>query len=414
MNAVRIIVWSINYAPEETGIAPCNVALCEFLKTQGHDVEMVSTFSYYPAWKKRPEDRGKLYRTDVTNGVPVHRCWHYVPHRATAFRRIVHEATFVLTSFLRLITLPRADVMVVVSPPLLLGTAAALMGWLKRSPYLFHVQDLQPDAAIGLGMLKEGAISRALYGLEALAYRCAAMVSGITRGMLEAFTAKGVPRERQAYLPNPVQLPRSSVQSAGQFRSDLNIPGDALLAVYSGNLGVKQGLAVLLEAAPLCAEWGVQIVICGDGAERETLSRCVREHALANVHLLPLQPRDRYQQMLADSDLCLVTQQKGTGRLFFPSKVLTTLAHAKPVLAVADRESDLAVAVEEGQCGYCVATEDAEAVANALLKAVSERAALPEMGRRGREWVSQFEAGLALGRFEEVLRAIVCEHDRRK
>src|SRR3954469_592400 len=119
---MRVIVWSINYAPEITGISPHNVALCEFLHERGDDVEMLTTFAYYPAWRKRPEDRGHIYRCDVVNGVRVHRCWHYVPARVSALKRIVHEGTFVLSSTLQALFLPRPDVYIVVSPPLLLGT----------------------------------------------------------------------------------------------------------------------------------------------------------------------------------------------------------------------------------------------------------------------------------------------------
>ena len=102
VNCMRVIVWGINYAPEFTGIAPHNVALCEFLHARGHDVEMVTTFSYYPTWRKRPEDRGQLFRTDVINGVPVHRCWHFVPEQVSAVKRILHEASFILTSTLQI------------------------------------------------------------------------------------------------------------------------------------------------------------------------------------------------------------------------------------------------------------------------------------------------------------------------
>ena len=78
---MRVIVWGINYAPEFTGIAPHSVALCEFLRGVGHEVEMVTSFAYYPTWQKRPEDRRHVYRTDIENGVPVHRCWHFVPEK---------------------------------------------------------------------------------------------------------------------------------------------------------------------------------------------------------------------------------------------------------------------------------------------------------------------------------------------
>src|ERR1700682_2690767 len=110
---MRVIVWGINYAPEITGIAPHNVALCEFLRERGVDVEMVTTFTYYPAWRKSTQDRHLLFRTDRINGVPVHRCWHFVPGRVSAWKRIIHEATFILTSTLRVFSLKRADIYVI-------------------------------------------------------------------------------------------------------------------------------------------------------------------------------------------------------------------------------------------------------------------------------------------------------------
>ena len=98
---MRVLVWGINYAPEVTGIAPCNVALCEGLRAAGHDAHMLTAFPYYPSWTKRPEDRGKWFRTDVVNGVPVHRSWHYVPGKVTSLRRIAHERSIEASSYQR-------------------------------------------------------------------------------------------------------------------------------------------------------------------------------------------------------------------------------------------------------------------------------------------------------------------------
>jgi colanic acid biosynthesis glycosyl transferase WcaI len=190
---MRVIVWGINYAPEVTGIAPYNVMLCEFLRGEGHDVEMVTTFPYYPMWRKRAEDRGSLYRTSSVNGVPVHRCWHYVPAQVSSAKRILHEGTFVSTSLFRVLSLRRPDVYVIVSPPLLLGAAASLVARVKGAPFLFHVQDLQPDAAVGLGMLRTGWFTKALYALERMAYRNAARVSGIGPACCRRSGDKGVP-----------------------------------------------------------------------------------------------------------------------------------------------------------------------------------------------------------------------------
>ena len=136
---MKITLWGINYAPEVIGIAPFNTALCEYLSRRGHDVDVVTSFPYYPEWKKRALDRGRVFRTDFAGGVRVHRCWLYVPQKVRALKRIVHEASFIATSFLRVMNLPRPDVFVVVSPPRLLGIAAWIAGLVKHAPFVFHV-----------------------------------------------------------------------------------------------------------------------------------------------------------------------------------------------------------------------------------------------------------------------------------
>ena len=404
---MRIIVWGINYAPEFTGIAPHSVALCEFLHGRGHDAQMVSTFPYYPTWQKRPEDRAQLYRTDVVNGVPVHRCWHFVPPQVSALKRILHEATFVLTSSLRMLALPRADVMVVVSPPLLLGSAAWLVGKIKRAPFVYHVQDMQPDAAVGLGMLRAGWFIRALYALESFAYRSAARLSGITQGMLVKFRRKGVPDEKLIYFPNAIALEKEmALPPRGDFRRAHGLPAEAFLAVYAGNLGVKQGLDVLIEAARLVRDPRVHIVICGDGAQREVLAEQVRALQLPNVTMLPLQQGADYTALLHDVDLCFITQQSGSGNSFFPSKLLGLLAQSKPVVTVADPESELAEATVVGGFGLNIPPGNPQAVAEVLDELASDPARLHAFGAAGNVYVQQFEKTHVFESFLRELEAL--------
>ena len=403
---MRVIVWGINYAPEITGIAPHNVALCEFLRRHGHDAEMVTTFSYYPAWRKRAEDRHRSFRTDQINGVPVHRCWHFVPQRLSAWKRIVHEATFVLTSTMRILLLRRPDVYVVVSPPLLLGAAGWLAATLKRAPFIFHVQDLQPDAAVGLGMLRTGLFTRALYWLEAFAYKHATRVSGISWEIVDAFRRKGVPDRKLILFPNAVVLPGDrDIPMRGKFRAKHHFTAGEFLAVYAGNLGVKQGLEVLLDAADLLrAEKKIRIVIAGDGAARKKIEREIRDRN--NMSMLPLQYGIDYKELLVDADVSLITQQSGSGNAFFPSKLLGTLAYACPVVTVADEESALVRAVANGQCGKNVLPGHAEQLANCLRHLSENRQPLRHWGANGRAYVEQFEQRRVLDRFLGELKSL--------
>ena len=395
---MRVIVWGINYAPEFTGIAPHNVALCEFLHARGDDVSMVTTFRYYPAWEKRPEDRGTLFRTDRINGVPVHRCWHFVPKRVSALKRIFHEASFVFTSTLRALSLPRADVYVLVSPPLLLGVAGWLVGKIKGAPFVFHVQDMQPDAALGLGMLKASWFTRALYWLESFAYRHAARVSGITRGMLKSFRGKGVPESKLVYFPNAIALDHGGPPpERGEFRRRNGFAPEEFLAVYAGNLGMKQGLDVLLEAAPLLRDPRIRILICGDGAQRESLAQRVRELKLPNVSLLPFQ--ENYRGLLVDADVCFITQQAGAGNSFFPSKLLGLLAESKPVITVVAPECELALSLAEGKFGVNVPPGHARELADLLDALAHDPQRLAAYGAAGRRYVEQFEKSRVLENF---------------
>ena len=408
---MRVIVWGINYAPEITGIAPHNVALCEFLKSRGHDVEMLTTFAYYPAWRKRQEDRSRLYRTDVVNGVPVHRCWHYVPARVSALKRMLHEGTFILTSTLRGLFLRRPDVFVIVSPPLPLGLAASVLTTIKRAPFIFHVQDLQPDAAVGLGMVRQGWFTRLLYGLEKFAYRHATRVAGISREIVEAFRRKGVPDEKLVLFPNTVMVPQEEqLPQRGNFRSRHRFQPEECLAVYAGNLGVKQGLEVLLDAAEsLRKQSQVRIVICGDGAERPKLEAAVAERQLNNVSMLPLLSGREYYELLVDTDISLITQQSGSGNAFFPSKLLVTLAYSSPVLTVADNESALANAVSAGHFGVNVTPGKPQDLAQTLADIAAQPAQLRSWGTAGRQYVRQFEQQPVMEKFVQELAALASE-----
>ena len=396
---MRVIVWGINYAPEVTGIAPYNVALCEFLRRRGDDVEMVTTFAYYPMWRKQDEDRRRLSRTDHINGVPIRRCWHFVPRRVSAWKRILHEATFVLTSTIRILALKRAEIYVVISPPLLLGAAAWFVGAIKRAPFVFYVKDLQPDAAVGLGMLKTGWFTRALYWLEALAYKHAARVVGISPEMLNAFRDKGVPEEKLILFPDGVVLPKSGeIPVRGKFRKQHGFAPEEFLAIYSGNFGVKQGLGVLLDVAPLLDQ-NIRIVLCGDGAERETLAKRVQDRNLGNVTMLPLQSNDDYRAMLVDADASLITQQSGSGNSFFPCKLLMTLAYSSPVISVADADSALARVIGEGRFGQNVLPGNPGQLVATLSALARDRERLGSWGEAGRKYVERFEQSQLLEQF---------------
>ncbi len=243
---------------------------------------MVTSFPYYPTWQKRPEDRDQLYRTDLINGVPVHRCWHFVPARVSALKRIVHEGSFVFTSTLRALTLPRPDVYV----RRLAALASRRRRMARRENQRRAVCFSCPGHATGRRGGARDAESELVYAdvvwLESFAYRHAARVSGITQGMLKSFRGKGVPDTELVYFPNAIDLnDAESPPERGEFRRRHGFGAGGV----SGDLRWESGRETrprrIAGNSPLLRDPRIRILICGDGAQRESLAQRVRELELA-------------------------------------------------------------------------------------------------------------------------------------
>jgi colanic acid biosynthesis glycosyl transferase WcaI len=160
---------------------------------------------YYPAWKIPDGYRGRLFCREQKSGVDIARSWLYVPKRLSSVKRILHEASFVISVVLRSIgsgSNERPDVLIVITPPLALGLAAFLLSRKWRIPFIQHVADLQPDAAVDLGMLSSGGLTRALYAIERLSYKKASIISTLTVSMRDKILTKGVPPEKVVLSPD--------------------------------------------------------------------------------------------------------------------------------------------------------------------------------------------------------------------
>jgi colanic acid biosynthesis glycosyl transferase WcaI len=189
----------------------------------------------------------------------------------------------------------------------------------------------------------------------------------------------------------------------GIFRRSQNITNDTFLLAYSGNLGVKQGLDVLFDTAKLLENHPIHIIICGDGAERVRLENKLHSSHISNITMLPLLPKQQYFELLVDAHICLITQQSGSGASFFPSKLLNTLAFNKPVISVADDDSDLAKTVHQYEFGINIQPGKPEDFASKIKILVHQPKLLKSWGLNGRKFVEQFAMHKVLSDFQQEL-----------
>ncbi len=383
---MRVSIVGINYAPEPTGIPVYTTGLAEYLASQGHNVTVYTAFPYYPHWSKSPEDRGRLFRRETLNGVAIRRHYMYVPARPSALRRMLHELSFVCSVTLGYLLGPRADLTVIISPPLFIGIPIALTARFKRSRTIFHVQDLQPDAAVDLGMLKPGALASLFFRLERITYRLVDRVSTISNGMLESIASKGIPRHKLTLFRNWAH--NNMISPLGidtYFRREWGLSGK-FVVLYSGNMGVKQGLNSLLHAAAaLSGHRDILFLVVGDGGEKEALMRRASAMKLDNVQFRPLQPMERLSELLATADVAIVPQRPGVRDIVLPSKLSNLLASGRPIIAAAEAQTEFGRIVQESGSGVLVEPGNSNQIASAVLdlqRVPEDRLRMGDSGRR--------------------------------
>jgi colanic acid biosynthesis glycosyl transferase WcaI len=154
--------------------------------------------------------------------------------------------------------------------------------------------------------------------------------------------------------------------AAREIRHELKL-GDGFLVVHAGNMGVKQGLDVVIDAALRTrVDPSIRYVLVGDGAMRPHLEQRARSEALTNVVFVPLLEHERFLTLLATADVALITQQRTVADVVFPSKALTLLAAGKPVVASVTDASAVAAALVQSGAGVVVAAEDPGALTAAI------------------------------------------------
>jgi colanic acid biosynthesis glycosyl transferase WcaI len=323
-------------------------------------------------------------------------------------RRILHDTSVGLGGALRGLPIGKVDLVVAVSPPLQAGLAGCFLAKCKRVPFLLDIHDVVPDLAVAVGMLRSRwAVSLARL-LENYVYRHADRILVISEGFAQNLVDKNVPKSKISYLPLWVDSHLISPRGRnGPFRRTHNIGKDQIVVLYTGNMGAKQNLENVLEAAVrLRAHRDLSFLFVGDGTEKERLQDYARQRALSNVFFLPLvppQPKELLPEMLAAADVLVLNQSAQIMDTVIPSKLFTYMAAGRPVIAAVDPSSQAAVCVRQAGSGITVNAENPDALAEAILQLKEDRELAERLGRQGRFFVEEHCArDRILGKYEEA------------
>ncbi len=401
---MRILIYGLNYAPELTGIGKYSGEMAEWLAGQGHELRVVTAPPYYPEWRVHEGFAKSVFSNAVANGIAVYRCPLWVPREPTGLTRILHLFSFAASSFPVVLaqSLWRPDVVLVVAPSLFCAPAGWLAARLCGAKAWLHIQDFEVDAAFSLGILKNRVLQRVVQAAEGFLLRRFDRVSSISSNMVQKLSAKGVAAARQVIFPNWVDLETiHPLAGISPLREKFGIAEGAKVVLYSGNLGEKQGLDVLLDAAAkLAGNAGIRFVICGEGVERRKLEQ--RYAALQNVTWRDLQPADQLNMLLNLADIHALPQRAGAADLVMPSKLTGMMASGRPTVAAAVPGTEIALAVEGA--GLLVPPGDPAAFAAAIERLTADLPLCRQLGAAARaRAMDRMGKDAILGRFQQDL-----------
>ena len=409
---MRILLLGLNYAPEVVGIAPFTTELAEHFQANGHEVSVLTSFPYYPQWRIHSAySRGWPFRVERIDGVRVLRSPLILPgDEHTTFRRIVFDSSLAVTSLLASAGIGRIDVLICVSPPLQLGVTAWLIARSRGARLVLHLQDLVPDAALSVGMMREGKAVLLARQLERFVYSRAGLITVISKGFFDNLLAKGVTEQRLRLVPNWVETDKFNVPADPNIRAILGADNGETLILHTGNMGAKQGLETVVDAAAELANEEIVITLIGDGSHRRQLEARASRLGLKKVRFLPLQ--DNFPSTLAAADLLVLAQQGRVLDSVAPSKLLSYMAAGKPVVAAVNALSEAGRLVRVAECGIVVPAEDAAALADALRTLHRQKELHAALGASGRRYARQHYARSVV--LEDWSNLIDAEFERRR
>lgn len=390
---MKLLLYGLNFSPELVGIGKYTGELAATLVKKGHQVTVITAPPYYPQWRVAPGYRADRYSVQDSPNLKVIRCPLWVPRQVSGLKRMLHLISFALSSaqVVQREAKQKPDLIFAIAPAIMAAPAAARAGQRLGICTWLHIQDFEIEAALNLGILKAGTASkqyRLISNIESGIYKRFDRVSSISHKMVERLQGKGVEPEKTIYFPDWVDTEEiHPIDGINEYRFVLGLGQDCIVVLYSGSMGAKQGLEVILaSASQLSGEPAIQFVICGEGPAKKGMQEEAK--GMKNVHFMPLQPTEKLNQLLNLADIHLIPQKRGATDLVMPSKLLGILASSKPVIAGCMHDSELYNVVSEA--GLPIEPESSTALTDAIQTLARDPIIRRKLGAKGRVYCIEY------------------------
>lgn len=387
--AKNILIVADVYPPEISSAANLMSELAEGLKSRGHAVTVVTA---YPRHYLNEAGRNKKFPLlSIENGIKVIRVKILPHHKVNFIIRGISQLTLPFLFFRQIKRLiqERIDVVFVYSPPLPLGLVGNLVKRRYGAKFILNIQDIFPQNAIDLGILKNKILIRFFERLEQKVYRQADKITFHSEGGRHfLIEKKGVPPEKIITLPNWIDArPFENLTKNISFRRDYNL-NNKFIFLFAGIMGPAQGLDFLIDVARKVSDVkDIVFLLVGDGMERNKIEEMVKDYNLNNIAIKTFVSKEDYPYLVRDCDVGLVCLSVKNKTPFIPGKFLGYLAAGKPALAFLNKESDGFNLIKDAKCGYVVQAGDLVDAETAVRLMYRQKRTLNNLGQAGRNYL---------------------------
>ncbi|PTQ99344.1 colanic acid biosynthesis glycosyl transferase WcaI [Mucilaginibacter yixingensis] len=377
MKNKRILLISHNFSPEPIGVGKYNGEMINWLAKAGYDCTVITTFPYYPYWKVQAPYTNRWYKREVINypesgaELKIYRCPSYIPQNPTGGRRTMQDFSYLMSKFFVvtrfLFSKEKFDLIITIAPPFHLAYLGLMLRNIRGGRLLYHIQDLQIEAARDLNLFKNATVLKVLFKIERNILSSANYASTISDGMISRVKTK-VNRDI-VFFPNWVDTEAFyPLPDRGDIKQRWGYDKDDLICLYSGAAGIKQGLDHVIDAAgELQAYPGIKFIICTSGPYKDELQRDAEARGLRNVVFMQLQPKEKFNEFLNLADVHLVVQKASAADLVMPSKLSTILAVGGLSVITAVRDTTLYNITTQNDFGYVIEPGDGKILAQKVL-----------------------------------------------
>lgn len=378
---LRITVIGINYWPEPTGIAPYTTRLSESLAAEGHSVQVITGYPHYPGWKLQDGFVG-WKSVEVINSVHVHRLRHFIPNRVNSLARMHLELSFgVRLLFARW---NKPDVVVVVSPALFASLFAILRArfGLRRPASGIWVQDIYSRGIAELN--NERSLSaRVMQHVEGAILKSASRVTVIHDRFKRYISASlGVRESDISVIRNWTHLAATQTDRISE-RARWGWSEKDIVVLHAGNMGVKQSLENVVEAARLADSQSprVRFVLLGNGNRQQEIKSLAK--GVSSIQFIDPLPDEEFNRVLRSVDILLVNEMVGLREMAVPSKLTSYFSVGLPVIAATESDSTTAEEIDVARGGIRTDPGDPAALLAAAERLGNDPNLAAELGRAG-------------------------------